>query len=172
MSEATLLDSCAAEILRASSLGAALHIAAQYLRQITPATVYALFVYDNTADVLTCVSSIGDEQRLLDGLTVRLGERVTGWTAANHRTSVNSNASLDLAEIAGYFVPRLRSTISTPIVQGDAVLGVLTGYSSKHDAFGEGHSYAFEKIASTLVIRISTQPSSVPSNVVSFRTKA
>ena len=170
-SEATLLDICSTEIAKTGSGTAAIQVAAQYLRQMTPATVYALFVYDGAADVLTCVSASGDEQRLLDALTVKLGERITGWTAANRRTSVNSNASLDLAEIAGFFVPRLRSTISTPLVLGDTLIGVLTAYSSKQDAFNEGHRYSFEKVASTLASRVSSHPSNVSSNIVSFRTQ-
>jgi putative nucleotidyltransferase with HDIG domain len=168
-SEAMLLDICSTEIAKTGGAGAALQVAAQYLRQLTPATVYALFVYDSTGDVLRCVSASGDEQRLLDSLTIKRGERVTGWTAANHRTSVNSNASLDLAQIAGFFVPHLRSTISTPLVQGDTVIGVLTGYSSKQDAFNDGHSYAFEKVACSLASRVSSHPLQASSNVVSFR---
>ena len=168
-SEAFLLDTCSMEIAKAGSVNASVQIAAQYLRQLTPATVYALFMYDSTADVLTCVSSSGDEQRLLGALTIRLGERVTGWTAANRRTSVNSNASLDLVEIAGFFVPRLRSTIATPLAEGDTLVGVLSAYSSKQDAFSESHRYAFEKVASTLVGRVSLPALSPSSNVVSFR---
>jgi len=170
-SETTLLDICSTEIAKAGQANGALHVAAQYLRQMTPATVYALFLYDSAADVLTCVSASGDEQRLLDALTVKLGERVTGWTAANRRTSVNSNASLDLAEIAGFFVPRLRSTISTPLVLGDTLIGVLTAYSGKQDAFDESHRYSFEKVASTLVSRVSSHQLNISSNVVSFRTQ-
>jgi putative nucleotidyltransferase with HDIG domain len=169
-SEATLLDICATEIAKIGSASTALQIAAQYLRQLTPATVYALFLYDSAADLLTCVSASGDDQRLLEALTIKRGERVTGWTAANRRTSVNSNASLDLAQIAGFFVPHLRSTISTPLVQGDVLIGVLTAYSSRQDAFNEGHSYAFEKVAATLVNRASGQQLDASSNVVSFRT--
>jgi putative nucleotidyltransferase with HDIG domain len=169
-SETTLLDICANEIAKTSATTAALQIAAQYLRQLTPATVYALFLYDSGADLLTCVSVSGDDQRLLEALTIKRGERVTGWTAANRRTSVNSNASLDLAQIAGFFVPHLRSTISTPLVQGELLIGVLTAYSSKQDAFDEGHSYAFEKVASTLVNQVSSHQPETSSNVVSFRT--
>jgi len=168
-SEASLLDGCSTEIAKAGSVNTSVQIAAQYLRQLTPATVYALFMYDSTADVLTCVSTSGDEQRLLGALTIRLGERVTGWTAANRRTSVNSNASLDLVEIAGFFVPRLRSTISTPLADGETLVGVLSAYSSKQDAFNESHRYAFEKVASTLVNRVSVPALSPSSNVVSFR---
>jgi len=167
-SEATLLDSCSKDIARANSIDATLHIATQCLRQLTPATVYALFLYDSAADILTCTNTVGDQQQLLDGLRIKLGERVTGWTAANRRSCMNSDASLDLSQIAGFFTPPLRSTISTPLQDGDRLIAVLTAYSIKEDAFNEGHRYALEQVTPSLVTKISSLQSNVSSNVVSF----
>ncbi|MBI4887349.1 MAG: HD domain-containing protein [Acidobacteria bacterium] len=167
-SETTLLDTCSRDIARATSTATALQSAGHYLRQLTPATIYAVFVYNSTADILTCVSAYGDNQHLLDNLSIKLGERITGWTAANRRASVNSDASLDLAQIAGFFAPPLRSTLSTPLVQGDSLMGVLTAYSAKKDAFNEGHRYTFEHVGSALASRISSLVANTSSNVVSF----
>lgn len=167
-SEAAILDRCAKDIAKAASVASALQVTAQCLRQLTPATVYALFEYDSAGDVLTCHNAVGDEQRLLDGLTIKLGERVTGWSAANRRTSVNSNASLDLAQIAGFFAPPLKSTISTPLAEGERLIGVLTGYSLREDAFNESHRYTFEQVASALLTRLSSLESKTSSNLVSF----
>src|SRR3989442_13738372 len=107
-------------------------------------TVYALFAYDSVVDILTCITAVGDEQRLLDGLTIKLGERITGWAGANRRSSVNSDASLDLAQIASYFSPPLRSTIRAPLIDGERLIAVLTAYSVKETAFVENHRYIFE----------------------------
>lgn len=170
-SETALLSSFITDVAKAESPQAALEAAAQCLRQLTPATVYALFFYDRERDVLTCLSAVGDEQRLLEGLNIRLGERVTGWVGANGRTSVNSDASLDLAQIAGFFTPPLRSTISTPLVQRDHLTGVLTAYSPKSEAFNDTHRYTFEQIASSVVDRFSLLGSNRLSNVVSFPLK-
>lgn len=167
-SEVAILDHCARDLARAVSTTAALQVTAQCLRQLTPATVYALFEYDSAADVLTCHSAVGDEQRLLDGLTIKLGERVTGWSAANRRTSVNSNASLDLAQIASFFSPPLRSALSTPLAEGDRLIAVLTAYSHKAEAFSESHRYTFEQVSSALLNRISSLQSSTSANVFSF----
>lgn len=167
--EAALLETCSREIGQATSPMMALEASAQYLRQLTPATVYALFQYDSSADLLRCVTSAGDNQKLLKGLTIRLGQRVTGWVGANRRNSVNSDATLDLVQIAGFFTPALRSTISTPLVEGDRLIGVLTAYAVKEQAFREGHRYAFENVALTLRYKISTQHFDSPSNVLSFQ---
>lgn len=167
-SETTLLEACSRDIGQAVSPTNALELSAQYLRQITPATVYALFLYEGSTDLLKCVSTVGDSERLLNDLAIKLGERVTGWVAANRQSSVNSDATLDLVQIARLFTPPLRSTISTPLVQGERLVGVVTGYTFKHEAFNESHRYAFEQIASSLVNRTSTLQSHISSRVVTF----
>lgn len=158
----TPLALCARDMTKAISVAAALQVAAQCLRQLTPATVYALFEYDSEADLLACRTASGDDQRLLDGLHIRLGERVTGWSAATRRTSVNSDASLDLTHIASRFTPTLRSTISTPLAQGDRLIGVLTAYSIKEDAFNESHRHMFERTSAALLNRLSSLRSHPP----------
>lgn len=167
-SEAAILDVCIGEIARAASPPAALHAAAQCLRQLTPATVYALFLYDGKGDVLTCIGAVGDEQRLLEGLSIKLGERITGWVGANGRTAVNSDASLDLAQIANFFTPSLRSTISTPLRERDVLVGVLTAYCIREEAFTESHRYTFEHLGSVLAANISSPRSEASLNILSF----
>jgi len=167
-SETALLASCASDLARATSASSVLQVTANCLRQLTPATVYALFLYDGAVDILTCATTFGDEQRLLDGLRVKLGEGITGWVAANRRTSVNSEASLDLVHIAAFFRPSLRSAISTPLVEGHTLLGVLTAYSHREEAFTDSDRYAFENIAGTMTGRLSTLQSIASPNVVSF----
>lgn len=166
--ESTLLEQCTRDLNRASSVAASVQIAAQCLRQLTPATAYAFFEYDSSEDQLTCRHSAGDEQRLIDNLTIKLGERVTGWSAANLRTSVNSNASLDLAQIASFFSPPLRSTICTPLAQGDRLIGVLSAYSATLNAFNESHQYVFEHVSAILLSKISSLQSAGLQRVVSF----
>jgi putative nucleotidyltransferase with HDIG domain len=167
-SEAALLGSYREDIAKANTLPAALQVTAQALRQLTPATVYAAFLYDDDKDVLISKSLWGDEQRLLEGLTIKPGERVTGWVAANRRTSLNSDASLDLAKIANLFTPPLRSTISAPLTNGDQLFGVLTAYSAREQAFTESDGYVFEQVASVLVTTIQSFERISGANVLSF----
>jgi putative nucleotidyltransferase with HDIG domain len=124
--------------------------AAEYLREVTPARVFAFFRYDALSDVLRCDESIGDEFGLLKGLSIKPAERITGWCAANNRSSVNSNATLDLLAVAEMFQPPLRSTLATPLFDGDVLIGVLTVYAARDDAFKEEHRYVAEQIALTL----------------------
>jgi HD-GYP domain-containing protein (c-di-GMP phosphodiesterase class II) len=167
-SETTLLNDCADRIAKAATQTDVIELASQALRQLTPITTVALYRYDATSDSLVCDFSTGDTHARLIGLTVRLGERVSGWAAANQRASVNSDASLDLFQIATEFTPALRSTLAVPMTEGDRLLGVLTGYSSRESAFTESHRYAVERIASFVAERLRA-PSVKMGTVVSFR---
>jgi hypothetical protein len=121
------------------------------VRQLTPSTVCAYFQYMPGADELVCVYA-SDENRALVGLTIRPGEKVTGWVAANRKTISNSDATLDLGETVTLLRPQPRSTISTPVLlASNAELhGVLTGYSSIVEPFNHRHVYAFEQLAEAL----------------------
>ena len=160
-SRSALLTKCIQNIEKASSAEGAFEASALSLRRLVPATVFALFRYDPRSDTLACENVVGDPQKLLPGLVIPVGERVTGWCAANHRTAVNSDASLDLASVALRFQPPLRSAISTALFGDEQLVAVLTAYSPEEEPFLEGHQHMFEEVGSTLLARISTLPSTV-----------
>jgi putative nucleotidyltransferase with HDIG domain len=163
--ETVLLDNCAHRIAQGGSLENAFETVTQVLRQLTPATVWAFYRYDAGSDSLVCESTTGDIHNYLHGLIIPLAERVTGWTGANRRTSMNSDASLDLAHIARLFTPPLHSTLALPLTEGERLLGVLTGYSTREAAFNDAHRYSVERIGILLSERIRRVGSST---VISF----
>ena len=139
-------------ILEASSTTDAMNALTQCARQFTASNVVAYFQYAQTSDELVCVYASGDENRGLAGLTIRPGERVTGWVAANKKTISNSDATLDLGETVMLLKPQPRSTISAPVLlaSNGELQGVLTGYSSRVEPFSHRHVYAFEQLAEAL----------------------
>jgi putative nucleotidyltransferase with HDIG domain len=139
-------------VLEATSTIDAMNTLSQCARQLTPSTFCVYFQYMPAADELVCVYVSGDDNRPLMGLTIRPGERVTGWVAANRKAISNSDATLDLGQSATLLRPQPRSTLSVPVFLGsDAELhGVLTGYSSRVDPFNHRHVYAFEQLAEAL----------------------
>jgi putative nucleotidyltransferase with HDIG domain len=155
-SETAVLNDCADRVANAGTPAESIEILSQALRQLTPITTTAFYRYDAASDSLICSFSAGDPNRHLPGLTIRVGERVSGWSAANRRTSINSDASLDLFQMAALFPPSLRSTIAVPITDGERLVGVLTGYSVLDQAFNEAHLYTFERIAGFLKDRLDT----------------
>jgi len=155
-SEVSLLDQCAQQIAAAPTLSTAVDSALQALRQLTPITTCALYRYDANLDQVVCESAAGDPHNLLKGLIIRLGERVTGWCAANQKVAVNSDAYLDLTEMAGRFLPSLRSTLCVPLLHDERISGVFTGYSTQESPFDERHRYVAERVADMLNVRLTS----------------
>jgi putative nucleotidyltransferase with HDIG domain len=152
--ENALLIAHREKVLRAASISDAIQAASQCLRQVTPALICALYEYDTSTDSLVCKHAVGDSNHLLPGLSIPMGERVTGWSAATRRPSINADASLDLANLSEFFEPPLRSVLCTPLVHNNHLVGVLTAYSNKSGAFSDIHGYAFEQMASSLIDRL------------------
>ena len=148
----TALNLARQGVLEATSTIDAMNTISQCVRQLTPSAVCTYFQYMPAADELVCVYASGDDNRALVGLTIKPGERVTGWVAANRKAISNSDATLDLGESSTLLKPQPRSTISAPVILGsDGELhGVLTGYSSRIDPFSHRHVYAFERLAEAL----------------------
>ena len=119
---------------------------ARYLRRVVPASTIAFFVYDSTADELTVTHAAGEGAPHFAGLRIPRGQRLTGWVAANRQSIVNSDPALDLGEAARSLRPPLRSCLSTPLLVGDQLVGVLTVYSPLRDAFTEDHRRVLEVI--------------------------
>lgn len=150
--DSTALTLAREAVLEAASTSDAMNALTKCVRQLTPTGVCAYFQYISSADELVCVYASGEENRALVGLTIRPGERVTGWVAANKKTISNSDATLDLGETLTLLRPQPRSTISAPILfaSNGELHGVLTGYSSRVEPFTHRHVYAFEQLAEAL----------------------
>jgi GAF domain-containing protein len=138
------------------SLKEAIALTGRYLRLFMPAGVLAVYKHDAQADLLVCAGANGDDQGQLKHLTILRGDRISGWAAANDATIANSDASLDLGAIAESFRPPLRSALSTPMKEGDQLLGVLTVYAHQAQPFGDDHKYLAERVAEMLAVRLNS----------------
>jgi putative nucleotidyltransferase with HDIG domain len=170
--ETSLLDSYGRAIADSKTSAEAVDAASQCLRKICAATVFAFFRYDRNRDLLTCEHATGDKHALLAGLSMAIGTRVSGWTAATRRPSINANASLDLANLAEFFDPPLRSVFCVPLLESDHVVGVFTAYSNRNEAFSESQTYAFEQIATALSRRLRSISEVDPSRHLVFHPRS
>ncbi len=104
------------------------------------AAVAILFVSDRDATRLRAVVVAGNADPLLGSLEIEVGERLSGWVAANGRPIVNSDPALDL----GYDLANrmeLGNAISVPANTGQAgPVSVLTAYSEKSTSFSSEDS--------------------------------
>jgi diguanylate cyclase (GGDEF)-like protein/putative nucleotidyltransferase with HDIG domain len=145
--EMVTLFALARSLAGQSSLVDAGSIVAQHLRRLVPSSLYVFFLYDRKADDLEAAIVFGEASSLVTGLRIPLGQRLSGWVAANQQTIVNSDPSLDLGDIARAISPRLRSCLSTPLLVDSQLVGTLSLYSEIADSFNEGHRRIIETVA-------------------------
>jgi putative nucleotidyltransferase with HDIG domain/diguanylate cyclase (GGDEF)-like protein len=119
----------------------------KHLRRILPASTCVFFVYDVETDELVAAHASGEHSHAFQGLRIVLGQRLTGWVAANRQTILNSDPVLDLGEVSRNLRPRLRSCLSTPLLVRTELVGVLSVYSTARDSFSEDHRRIVESIS-------------------------
>jgi len=134
------LASLAQEPTRAGDSLALLCLA---LRGLVPWEVLILWRYDNALDCLVSEEAFGPSADILLGHTCALGERLSGWVGANKQTAVNSDPALDLAPL-GLPVPHLKSALVAPLLNGDALVGVLSLYSRGNAVFSRSNQATLE----------------------------
>ena len=120
---------------------------AKHLRRLLPSSACVFYLYDVDADELVATHTSGEHAGHIKGLRVPVGQRLSGWVAANRQTIRNSDPVLDLGESARALNPRPRSCLSTPLVAGQRLVGVLSLYSSNKDAYSEDHERILEVVA-------------------------
>jgi putative nucleotidyltransferase with HDIG domain len=145
--EMVLLYELARSLVAAQDLSETAEVIAKHLRRLIPATTSVFFVYDEQTDELYCAHAAGENSSHFSALRIATGQRLSGWVAANRQTIVNSDATLDLGEVARALQPPLRSCLSTPLTVAKELVGVLTLYSTQANAFNDEHLRLIEAIA-------------------------
>jgi GGDEF domain-containing protein/putative methionine-R-sulfoxide reductase with GAF domain len=145
--EMLVLYDLARSLLGRMELADAADIISKHLRRIVPASTCVIFLYDVDRDELVAEHASGDSAPHFVGLRIPRGQRLTGWVAANKQSIVNSDPVLDLGESSRHFRPSLKSCLSTPLLSGSKLVGVLSVYSTIAEAFSDDHRRLIEVIA-------------------------
>jgi putative nucleotidyltransferase with HDIG domain len=132
---------------------------ANHLRRLIPFSLCVFYEYDAFRDELEASHAVGDGRSSVHGLRIPLGQRLSGWVAANRRTISNSDPTLDFGDAARSQTVRLRSCISTPLLSGEQLAGVMTLYAAETNAFTDDHKRIVELIAKQIA-HIFSRPSS------------
>jgi hypothetical protein len=106
------------------------------LRRLPEVDTVAIFMVDEPQHRLVVARTSGTHARRLEGLSMGVGDRISGWVAATGQPMINAEAGLDLFDVSA---TSLRAAIAVPCSTpaGDKV--VLTLYSTRRDAFSSLH---------------------------------
>jgi diguanylate cyclase (GGDEF)-like protein/putative nucleotidyltransferase with HDIG domain len=129
------------------SLSDAGDVIAKHLRRLIPSSLCVFYIYDRASDELEARHVVGQGGSLIRGLRISLGERLSGWVAANRQTISNSDASLDLGDVVRSPSAKLKSCLSTSLLFDEQLIGVLSLYSDKVTGFNDDHKRIIEAVA-------------------------
>ena len=111
------------------------------LRQLAPNATMALYALDESKTSIASQYVAGPAAASVPGVPIPLGERISGWVAANCRAMTDADAVLDLGKGCE---GTLRYALASPLVGDRGLLGVLTLYSA--EPFGEQLALTVEMI--------------------------
>ena len=100
-----------------------------HVHHVVPNASCAFFVNDHASDAVKVAFVAGDAASLLQGLEIKVGERLTGWVAENQQPIINSDAKLDLGSEASLY--KLNYCVALPLMAEGHVAGVLSLYSTE-----------------------------------------
>ena len=106
------------------------------LQRLPGVDTVAIFIVDEPQHRLVVARTSGTHARRLEGLSMAVGDRISGWVAATGQPMVNAEAGLDLFDVSA---PALRAAIAVPCSAPAGAKVVLTLYSAKPDAFSSLH---------------------------------
>jgi len=113
------------------------------LRHVVPGASCGFFLMDPSTDSVIARFVAGPSSRVIQGLQIRVGDRLTGWVAENAQPIINSEAMLDLGN--GATLAHLHWCLAVPLIHDDQVIGVLSLYSPVE--FREGQTQTIQQVA-------------------------
>ena len=128
-------------------------LSSKLLADVMPGSSGAWYMPEGTSDRLTVADAFGPAAPVLRGMSIDVGDRLTGWVAASRQPIVNSDAALDLGSRMHAISP-LRSCMSVPIAIGPSLVAVLTLYAEPADAFSADQSRLIQMVAPHLASAI------------------
>lgn len=150
--EARTLLEMTRDLNNASNLSDCAEVATRHLKRLVPHTLSVFYSVDEGTGEIVAQRATGPNASFVEGLRIPLGQRLSGWVAANRQTILNSDPTLDFGGAANLQVLALKSCLSTPIVGDDELIGVLSIYSGELSAFTEDHRRIIELVAHELSI--------------------
>jgi putative nucleotidyltransferase with HDIG domain len=142
---------------RHANLRALCHALDDELSLRIPGLTIVVYQYDAQMNALFARATAGVHKDAVQSLTMGVGLRLTGWVAAHRTTIANSEAALDLGNLASQLQPMPQLCFSTPLVTQGRLAGVLTVYSTGDRPFTATDVTILEMLGSLLAPRLERE---------------
>lgn len=121
-------------------------VAWSHIRHVVPGATCGFFLMDQRTDSVAAHFVAGPGSQVLQGLHMKIGERMTGWVAENGQPIINSEAALDLG--LGAALAKLEWCLAVPLLDDGHVVGVLSLYGA--EAFRDDQAQTIQLVAPSL----------------------
>jgi putative nucleotidyltransferase with HDIG domain len=119
-----------------------------HVRHITPGASCAFFLNEPARDAVAVKFVAGEGSIAMQGLEIKLGDRLSGWVAENQHPIINSEAQLDLGPEAAFV--GLQFCLALPLASDGQLAGVLSLYSK--DAFTPEQVHTLQHVLPHLAV--------------------
>jgi len=133
-----------------------LALSSKLIIDVIPGVSGAWYLPEAGSDRLAAAETFGPAAAALRGVSMDIGDRLTGWVAASRQPIVNSDAALDLGARAHAVNPPLRSCMSVPVTVGSSLVAVLSLYGEEQEAFTGDQRRLVQMVAPHLAGAIQT----------------
>src|SRR5262249_17781833 len=134
------------------------HALLAHLRPVATIETVVVFRLERGTNELAVWSSAGTHASEIASLRVAVGERIAGWVFAHQQAVLNSEAALDLSDVAPAPPDTLKHAVVMPIRAGSEIIGVAAVYGP--DRFTEANRQLFEFAAGLLHLGMQPGPRS------------
>ena len=151
--EVQLLFELTQDLGNSLSLDETLSVVSMRLRKMVPYNAIAVYISRDKVLIPHFVN--GENYRLFSSLEIPIGEGLSGWVAANRKSILNGNPSVEcgyLNDPAKFCT--LRSALAVPLEGVNGVIGALTLYRADKDAFSRDHLRILLAITSKVSLAI------------------
>jgi diguanylate cyclase (GGDEF)-like protein/putative nucleotidyltransferase with HDIG domain len=137
----------------AQSMGTSLGVAdtmalvASKLSNLVPLKACALFLHEESGDLLRCRFATGIDAELLQTLVVQNGDGLVGWVGRNHRPLVNARPAADLEAAGVNGVTSLMSALVCPLLFDERLIGTLAVYHTEQGCYTDDHRRLLDRVA-------------------------
>jgi len=118
-------------------------LAGVYLRTVVPDATCVFYMVDHATGHVVARHVTGTHAAAISGLRIPVGQRLSGWVAAQRHTILNSDPALDLYDRGVVF----GSALAVPMLDEDRLVGVLTAYAEPRNAFSEHQQRVLQMFA-------------------------
>jgi len=136
--EAQRLYELSLDLGNSLSLAETMSLLCTRLKQIIPYDTVVIYLHQD--DVLKPCFSTGENTRYFSGLSIPVGQGLSGWVADNAMPIINGNPAVEAGHLNGPSrFTTLRSALAIPLSGEHGLRGVLTLYALEKDAFSKDH---------------------------------